>query len=123
MVPDGWQLPPPDLLVEAERKALQAMRTDGPYPAPDRLARFYDADGDYAGASFAQLGPVDPMDITPTDLLATTLLSVPDQAWRGQANAPQRPHERQPAAKAQRHTRLRSCECWNPSADGNGATL
>jgi hypothetical protein len=76
MVPDGWQLPPPDLLVEAERKALQAMRTDGPYPAPDRLARFYDADGDYAGASFAQLGPVDPMDITPTDLLATTLLSV-----------------------------------------------
>jgi Family of unknown function (DUF6308) len=44
-------------------------------PSLDRLA-FYDTDGDYAGASFAQLGPIDPMDITPTDLLATTLLSV-----------------------------------------------
>ena len=55
---------------------MEALRTDGPHAAQDRLARFYDTDGDYAGASFAQLGPIDPMDITPADLLATTLLSV-----------------------------------------------
>jgi hypothetical protein len=72
MVPDGWRLPPPDPLVDAKHKVMEAMRTDGPQPAQDRLARFYDTDGDYAGASFAQLGPIDPMDITPTDLLATT---------------------------------------------------
>jgi Family of unknown function (DUF6308) len=76
MVPDGWQPPPPDLVVDAKHKAMEALRTDGPHAAQDRLARFYDTDGDYAGASFAQLGPIDPMDITPADLLATTLLSV-----------------------------------------------
>jgi len=52
------------------------LRTHGSLAVQDRLARFYDTDGDYAGASFAQLGPIDPMDITPADLLATTLLSV-----------------------------------------------
>jgi hypothetical protein len=76
MAPDGWQPPPPDLVVDAKHKAMKALRTDGPHAAQDRLARFYDPDGDYAGASFAQLGPIDPMDITPADLLATTLLSV-----------------------------------------------
>ncbi len=76
MVPDGWQQPPPDLVVDAKHKAMEALRTDRPHAAQDRLARFYDTDGDYAGASFAQLGPIDPMDITPIDLLATTLLSV-----------------------------------------------
>ena len=65
MVPDGWQPPPPDLVVDAKHKAMEALRTDGPHAAQDRLARFYDTGGDYAGASFAQLGPIDPMDITP----------------------------------------------------------
>ncbi len=73
---DGWQPPPPGLVVDAKNKAMEALRTDGAHAAHDRLARFYDADGDYAGASFAQLGPIDPLHITPADLLATTLLSV-----------------------------------------------
>jgi len=76
MIPDGWQPPPPGLVVNAKHKAMEALRTDGPHAAQDRLARFYDTDGDYAGASFAQLDPIDPMDITAADLLATTLLSV-----------------------------------------------
>ena len=76
MIPDGWQPPPPDLAADAKQKAMEALRTDGPRAAQHRLARFYDTDGDYAGASFAQLGPIDPIDITPADLLATTLLSV-----------------------------------------------
>lgn len=75
-VPDGWQLPPPRLVANAKQKVMDALRTDGPHAAQGRLARFYDTDGDYAGASFAQLGPIDRMDITPTDVLATTLLSV-----------------------------------------------
>jgi len=72
MIPDDWQPPPPDLAA-AKQKAMEALRTDGPYAAQHRLARFYDTDGDYAGASFAQLGPTDPIDITPADLLATRL--------------------------------------------------
>ena len=73
MIPDGWQPPPPDLAADAKQKAMEALRSDGPHAAQHRLARFYDTNGDYAGASFAQLGPID---ITPADLLATTLLSV-----------------------------------------------
>jgi hypothetical protein len=76
MIPDGWRPPPPDLAAHAKQKAAEALRTDGAHAAEHRLARFYDTDGDYAGASFAQLGPIDTNDITPTDLLATTLLSV-----------------------------------------------
>lgn len=75
-VPDGWQPPPAGLVVDAKHKTLEALRTDGPHAAQDRLARFYDTSGDYAGATFAQLGPIDPLDITPADVFATTLLSV-----------------------------------------------
>ena len=76
MLPDGWQLPPPDLVGSTKYKALEALRTDRAHAAPERLVLFYDTDGEYAGASFTQLGPIDPVDITPADLLATTLLSV-----------------------------------------------
>jgi hypothetical protein len=76
-IPDGWQPLPPDLAADAKQKAMEALRTDGPpCAAQHRLARFCDTDGDYAGASFTQLGPIDTNDITPADLLATTLLSV-----------------------------------------------
>lgn len=40
------------------------------------MARFYDVRGEYAGATFTQLRPFDPMDVTVSDLLATTMLSV-----------------------------------------------
>jgi hypothetical protein len=33
MVPDGWQLPPPDLVVYAKRKAIEALGTDGQHAA------------------------------------------------------------------------------------------
>ena len=76
MIPGGWPLPPPDLAADAKQKAMESLRTDGTHAAQHRLARFYDADGDYAGASFSQLGPIDANDFTPADLLATMLLSV-----------------------------------------------
>lgn len=40
------------------------------------LTRYYTVDSDYAGSTFANLQPIDPHRITPTDLLATTMLSV-----------------------------------------------
>jgi hypothetical protein len=75
-VPDGWKLPPRGLVLDAKARVLEALRTEGPHAVQDRLARFYDTAGDYAGASFAHLGPIDPLDITCTDVLATTLLNV-----------------------------------------------
>jgi hypothetical protein len=63
-------------MADAKQKAMEALRTDGSHAVQDRLTRFYDTDGDYARASFAQLAPIDPLGITSTDLLATTLLSI-----------------------------------------------
>lgn len=40
------------------------------------LQRYYEVESDYAGATFGNLEPNDPYRITPTDLLATTMLSV-----------------------------------------------
>lgn len=40
------------------------------------LRQYYTVESDYAGATFANLEPNDPYRITPTDLLATTMLSV-----------------------------------------------
>lgn len=40
------------------------------------LARYYDVATDYAGVTFAALGPIDPYDVTATDLHAVRLLSV-----------------------------------------------
>jgi hypothetical protein len=76
MVPEGWAKPPPDLLAGARDRALEALRSGGLHPVQERLEVFYDTDGDYAGATFAQLEPIESADLTPSDLLATTLLSV-----------------------------------------------
>jgi Family of unknown function (DUF6308) len=58
-------------------QALKALRLDGERPAQARLRFYYDVDGDYAGAAFAQLAPIEPENINATDLYATRLLSVP----------------------------------------------
>ncbi|MBM6404616.1 hypothetical protein JQN72_10225 [Phycicoccus sp. CSK15P-2] len=42
----------------------------------DDVARYYDRDSNYAGATFLDVGPVDPYAVTSGDLLALTLLSV-----------------------------------------------
>jgi hypothetical protein len=73
MVPDGWQPPPPGLVVEGDGGPADRRAAGGAGPAGSLLRHRW---GDYAGGSFAELGPIDPMDITPVDLLATTLLSV-----------------------------------------------
>jgi hypothetical protein len=55
---------------------MQAMQIGGLRPVPARLARFYDVGGNYTGASLAELRPIDPLNFTPSDLFATTLMSV-----------------------------------------------
>lgn len=72
-VPDNWKQPGPDLLARAKHKALRALKQTGINPAPERLAWFYDINGNYAGASFAELWPIDPWALTATDLHATML--------------------------------------------------
>jgi hypothetical protein len=74
--PESWKRPDPDLLATAKQRALLALKTTGTSPAQQRLAWFYDSNGNYAGASFADLRPIDPWDLTATDLHATMLLSV-----------------------------------------------
>ena len=76
-IPRGWTELSPELSEEVSVKALTALRLDGERPAQDRLRFYYDVDGDYAGASFAQLAPIEPENINATDLHATRLLSVP----------------------------------------------
>ena len=76
-IPTGWPEIPPNLREQVTGQALKALRLDGERPAQDRLRFYYDVDGDYAGASFAQLAPIEPDNINATDLHATRLLSVP----------------------------------------------
>lgn len=75
-IPDGWRPAAPDLVEHAVAAALQALAPDSPRPAHQRLANFYDRSRNFAGATFVNLAPVAPDDITAVDLHATTLLSV-----------------------------------------------
>jgi hypothetical protein len=75
-IPDGWQQVAAEVTENAVAAALEALATDSSRPAPARLANFYDRSRNFAGATFVNLAPVDPDDITAVDLHATTLLSV-----------------------------------------------
>lgn len=74
--PEDWARPSDADITLAVEATLTALSLDTDRPAHERLARFYDRSGNYAGASFTELGPLDPADITASDLHATTLLSV-----------------------------------------------
>ena len=76
-IPTEWPVLREELREQVREQALKALRLDGERPAQDRLRFYYDVDGDYAGASFAQLAPIEPDNINATDLHATRLLSVP----------------------------------------------
>ena len=76
-VPERWEPAPAEVVDHATVRALEALSRGGRWPVVKRLLDYYDPDGDYAGASFAELAPVTPNDITAADLHATRLLSVP----------------------------------------------
>jgi len=75
-IPDGWPAVPPEVVEQAKRQAHIALASDGERRAADRLARFYDTESNYAGASFADLEPNHWTEVTATDLHATSLLSI-----------------------------------------------
>ncbi|WP_298461227.1 DUF6308 family protein [uncultured Cellulomonas sp.] len=75
-VPDNWPAADPALIAEATKKSLEALSNDTPRPAVDRLARYYDRTRNFVGASFVELQPNDPNDITAVDLHAVTLMAV-----------------------------------------------
>ena len=64
---------PPSALSSALAAVRDALR---PEVAIDRLCRYYDPAGNYAGATFADLHPAADRDLTAADLYAVTLLSV-----------------------------------------------
>jgi Family of unknown function (DUF6308) len=64
------------LLENAVQVSLRALSEDDRYPASGRLAAYYCPDGNYAGVSFAEMGPADADDIGASDLHALTMLSV-----------------------------------------------
>ncbi|MDO8122558.1 DUF6308 family protein [Isoptericola sp. b490] len=74
--PVGWRDVADDVMGLARKRVLEALLPAGPRPVGERLARFYDRDGDYAGATFAALSPNPPNDLTAVDLHAVSMLSV-----------------------------------------------
>lgn len=75
-LPEGWNIPSHETVDLALERTLIALRRTGPRSLDDRLRTYYEVDGNYAGADFLQMLPIDPGAITPSDLLATSLLSV-----------------------------------------------
>lgn len=73
--PDGWPVIPHEVIDAATAVALGALSLEGDRPAHARLARYYDRERKYAGATFTDL-PNIADDVTADDLLAVSLLSV-----------------------------------------------
>ncbi len=69
----GWALANEAQLAKAIGAVREALWDDG---APKNLTKYFLRDGNYAGATFLDLDPVSPWDMTTGDLLAVTLLSV-----------------------------------------------
>lgn len=73
MASHDWNAIDPERLATA-KSAVHAMLA---HPrAALNLAAFYDPQGGYAAATFQTLAPNDPQDLTPSDLLAVTLMDV-----------------------------------------------
>lgn len=82
----------PDLapaMAHARREAFLALNHPD---AADLLRAYYDPAGNYAGATFVELEPNDPLDVTATDLYALSLLSVNAGPRAGRALLTPGPH-------------------------------
>ncbi|NMM31988.1 MAG: hypothetical protein HHJ10_13360 [Cellulomonas sp.] len=75
-IPASWTCVPPGVFDDAKRQVMIALDSHGPHPVQERLASYYDRDGDDAGASFVELAPRDPDDVTACDVHAVGLLGV-----------------------------------------------
>ena len=72
-VPDGWEAATEERLARGVKITKRVLADAG---VVDDLARYYDRDSNYAGATLFDVDPVDPYAVTSGDLLALTLLSV-----------------------------------------------
>lgn len=70
---NGFPSVRPETIQNAIDRTLEALTSE---ETPHKVAEFYDADTNYAGATFACLEPRDPNRVTATDLIATTTLAV-----------------------------------------------
>lgn len=71
--PYKWTVPADEVIGGAMR-AVEAALADP--RAVEYLVRYYSREGNFAGATFLDLGPATPWDVSDADLLAITLLSV-----------------------------------------------
>jgi hypothetical protein len=60
----------------AKARCMRALAMDEHRPADVRLIDYYDTDSNHPGASFVELDPSHPMDVTSTDLLAVSMLGI-----------------------------------------------
>ncbi|RPF29010.1 DUF6308 family protein [Georgenia muralis] len=72
--PATWPAVSTVVIGHARRQALIALSDDGPIPVGERLAAYYDVDGDHVGATFATMPPNDWHDITGADVLSVILV-------------------------------------------------
>ena len=75
-VPKGWTEPTAEQLRVARDRVWAALNHE---EAVDRTEWYYRRDGNYAGATFIDLDPVDPYAFTAADLLSLNLLSIAAQ--------------------------------------------
>ena len=71
--PDGWEQPGQDLLGHAQETAMTALKDER---VVERLAAYSSRGGNFAGATFINVGPQEPYAFNEADLLALTLLKV-----------------------------------------------
>lgn len=76
-VPTGWPIAATALMSTAKARCMRALAMDEHRPADVRLIDYYDTDSNHPGASFVELDPSHPMDVTSADLLAVSMLGIP----------------------------------------------
>lgn len=75
-LPEPWNYPSQETVDRALDQTLRALSGHGHRPLDDRLRSYYAVGGDYAGADFLEIEPIEPGTITASDLFATSLLNV-----------------------------------------------
>ena len=86
-VPEHWtKAPTGEQVAYARERALEALDDGVDFPASERLSRYYDRDGNYAGVSFVEMQPSTPDVISAAALHAVSLLGGTDMLDWSQDN-------------------------------------
>lgn len=80
-LPDAWPVVPDQVRIAAREQALRALDLPGDMPDVEggllrRLRAYYDPRSNYAGSLLSSLEPNDADDVSASDLLAVTMLSI-----------------------------------------------